>query len=299
MDLCADDQAGVNFPNFAMTGGGLPILPLEGGGAGVMAPPDRVARRRRRRHPRNLARRPVPARSVAAPGAGPAPATAWVQPLGDHAGAERHAETGHHAGTGLGRAFDMAVALAAIVLFLPLLLAIALAVRLSGPGPVLFVQRRIGLGGTSFPCLKFRTMVANSQEVLHDLLATSAEARGEWARDQKLRNDPRITRIGAVLRKSSLDELPQLFNILAGHMSIVGPRPIVEAEVVRYGARFSAYCSVRPGLTGLWQVSGRNEVSYEARVRLDAFYALRKSTLYDVAICMRTVPAVLASRGCY
>jgi len=151
----------------------------------------------------------------------------------------------------------------------------------------------------SFPCLKFRSMVTNSQEVLHDLLAASAEARSEWARDQKLRNDPRITAIGAVLRKTSLDELPQLFNILAGHMSIVGPRPIVEAEVVRYGARFGAYCSVRPGLTGLWQVSGRNEVSYEARVRLDAFYALRKSTLYDVAICMRTVPAVLASRGCY
>jgi lipopolysaccharide/colanic/teichoic acid biosynthesis glycosyltransferase len=101
------------------------------------------------------------------------------------------------------------------------------------------------------------------------------------------------------LRKSSLDELPQLFNILVGQMSVVGPRPIIEAEIQRYGGRFEAYCSVRPGLTGLWQVSGRNEVSYEARVRLDALYARRKSTLYDLAICLRTVPAVLGSRGVY
>lgn len=199
----------------------------------------------------------------------------------------------------LGRSFDICVSLFAIVLFLPMLVLIALAVRLSSPGPVLFVQRRIGMGGQSFPCLKFRSMVPNAKEVLEHLLATSPEARAEWARDQKLRDDPRITGIGALLRKSSLDELPQLFNILLGHMSIVGPRPIVEAEVERYGLRFGAYCSVRPGLTGPWQVSGRNEVSYEARVRLDALYARRKSTRYDVAICLRTVPAVLASRGCY
>lgn len=163
----------------------------------------------------------------------------------------------------------------------------------------MFVQRRVGRDGKLFPCLKFRTMVVNSQEVLSALLETSCEARAEWERDQKLRCDPRITPIGAILRKSSLDELPQLFNILAGHMGVVGPRPIVEAEIRRYGHRFEAYCSVRPGLTGLWQVSGRNEVSYDIRVRLDALYALRKSVLYDFGICMRTIPAVLGSRGVY
>lgn len=199
----------------------------------------------------------------------------------------------------ISRAFDVTVAMIAILIFLPFIVLVALAIKLSTPGPALFVQHRVGRDGKLFPCLKFRTMVVNSQEVLKDLLATSPAARMEWDRDQKLRNDPRITPIGAILRKSSLDELPQLFNILAGQMSVVGPRPIIEAEIHRYGARFGAYCSVRPGLTGLWQVSGRNEVSYETRVRLDALYALRKSTLYDFAICLRTVPAVIGSRGVY
>jgi lipopolysaccharide/colanic/teichoic acid biosynthesis glycosyltransferase len=197
------------------------------------------------------------------------------------------------------RAFEIAVALVAILIFLPFLILSALAIKASAPGPVLFVQRRVGRDGTLFPCFKFRTMVLNAQDVLDTLLASSPEARAEWDKDQKLRNDPRVTPIGAILRKSSLDELPQLFNILAGHMSVVGPRPIIEAEICRYGSRFDAYCSVRPGLTGLWQVSGRNEVSYEARVRLDALYTRRKSPLYDLAICLRTVPAVLASRGVY
>lgn len=197
------------------------------------------------------------------------------------------------------RAFDLAVSALALLLFLPLLLLVALAVRLTSYGPVLFVQQRIGRDGKQFPCLKFRSMVVDARERLETLLSSSEEARQEWARDQKLRSDPRITPIGRILRKTSLDELPQLLNVLFGHMSVVGPRPIVEGEVARYGHRFGAYCSVRPGLTGLWQVSGRNEVSYDTRVRLDAFYALRKSLVYDFAICLRTVPAVLASRGCY
>lgn len=197
------------------------------------------------------------------------------------------------------RAFDILVAALALVALLPMILLVALAVRLSSQGPVLFVQQRVGHGGRSFPCFKFRSMVCNAQEVLEKLLSESLHAREEWARDQKLRRDPRITPFGRFLRKSSLDELPQLLNVLLGHMSIVGPRPIVAAEIGRYGRRFDAYCSVRPGLTGLWQVSGRNEVSYEARVRLDARYAQRKSLYYDLAICLRTVPAVLASRGCY
>lgn len=198
-----------------------------------------------------------------------------------------------------GRSFDITMALVAIAVFLPFLVFAALAIRLSTPGPALFIQSRIGRDGKAFPCLKFRTMVVNSQDVLLDLLARSPEARAEWERDQKLRDDPRVTRLGALLRKSSLDELPQLFNIIFGHMSIVGPRPIIEPEIWRYGSRFTAYCSVRPGLTGLWQVSGRNDLSYDARVRLDARYALRKSMLYDLGICFRTVPAVIASRGVY
>lgn len=199
----------------------------------------------------------------------------------------------------LTRCFDILIAALAILVFLPVLILAAIAIKASAPGPVLFVQQRVGRDGKLFPCFKFRSMVVNSSDVLKALLESSPEARAEWERDQKLRTDPRITPVGAVLRKSSLDELPQLFNILAGHMSVVGPRPIVEAEICRYGRRFDAYCSVRPGLTGLWQVSGRNEVSYDARVRLDALYALRKSTLYDVSICLRTIPAVLASRGVY
>ena len=199
----------------------------------------------------------------------------------------------------LGRAFDVTSAVFALILLLPLLATIYLAVKLSGPGPAIFVQMRVGRDGQLFPCLKFRSMVVDAQQRLERLLAESEQAREEWARDQKLRNDPRITAIGAFLRKSSLDELPQLLNVLCGHMSIVGPRPIVEGEIVRYGDRFAAYCTVRPGLTGLWQVSGRNEVSYDARVRLDARYAHRKSLSYDLSICLRTVSAVLLSRGCY
>jgi lipopolysaccharide/colanic/teichoic acid biosynthesis glycosyltransferase len=176
---------------------------------------------------------------------------------------------------------------------------ITIVVAVSSPGPVFFVQQRIGLRGVSFPCLKFRTMVTDAQERLEKLLAEDPDARAEWALDHKLRNDPRVTWIGRILRKTSFDELPQLFNILMGHMSVVGPRPIVQAEIVRYGERFLAYCAVRPGLTGLWQVSGRNDVSYETRVRLDARYSRRKCLGYDIAICMRTVPAVLMSRGVY
>lgn len=233
---------------------------------------------------------PPPALAPFAPGG----ATPWSTTL-PHAASD----AGTNGDTALGRVFDMAVAMVAILVFMPLLLIVVLAIKLSTPGPVLFVQPRVGRDGRLFPCLKFRSMVVNSQEVLERVLAECPKARAEWDADQKLRNDPRITPIGALLRKSSLDELPQLFNILAGQMSVVGPRPIIEAEIPRYGARFDAYCSVRPGLTGLWQVSGRNEVSYEARVRLDAFYAIRKSLAYDLAICLRTVPAVLASRGCY
>ncbi|MCW1382703.1 sugar transferase [Novosphingobium sp. KCTC 2891] len=210
------------------------------------------------------------------------------------------ADVGHHARMDwLHRAFDIAVSLGAIIALLPLFPVLALLIKLTSRGPVLFRQRRVGRNGALFPCLKFRSMVVNSPDVLEKLLASDADARAEWARDQKLRNDPRITWIGSFLRRSSLDELPQLFNIFAGQMSIVGPRPILPTEVVRYGPRIADYCSVRPGLTGLWQVNGRNDLSYPTRVRLDAFYSFRKSVVYDFGICLRTIPALLARRGSY
>lgn len=197
------------------------------------------------------------------------------------------------------RGFDIVVALIAIAFFLPLMVVIFALVKATSSGPGLFCQQRVGLDGQLFPCLKFRTMVTDAQQQLERLLAESEEARLEWEKDQKLKYDPRITAIGEFLRKTSLDELPQLFNVLVGQMSIVGPRPIVQGEIVRYGSRFAAYCTVRPGLTGLWQVSGRNDVSYAKRVRLDSFYAKRQSLALNVSICFQTVPAILSSRGCY
>lgn len=197
------------------------------------------------------------------------------------------------------RCFDVVVSFVALLLLLPVMLIIALVIKGSSAGPMIFCQQRVGRHGEMFPCLKFRTMVIDAQDRLERLLSESEEARAEWARDQKLRYDPRITFIGGFLRKTSLDELPQLVNVLLGQMSIVGPRPIITNEIERYGKRFDDYCSVRPGLTGLWQISGRNDVSYAMRVRLDSLYARRQSLSLNVAICFRTVPALLASRGCY
>lgn len=197
------------------------------------------------------------------------------------------------------RSFDITVAAIAILILAPLMLFVAALVKAASRGPVLFRQQRVGRDGVLFPCLKFRSMVVDAQAQLDHLLAHSEEARQEWERDQKLRKDPRITPIGDFLRKTSLDELPQLFNILVGQMSIVGPRPIVEGEIIRYGSRFADYCSVRPGLTGLWQISGRNDVSYAMRVRLDSLYAQRQSLGLNFAICIKTVPVILTSRGCY
>lgn len=196
------------------------------------------------------------------------------------------------------RAADVTIALVALLVFLPLMIIIAMMVRADG-GPSLFGHSRIGVGGRSFRCLKFRSMVVDSEARLAALLASDPEARAEWARDHKLRRDPRITAFGAFLRKSSLDELPQLINVLRGDMSIVGPRPIVAAEGERYGRYLADYARVRPGITGLWQVSGRNDTSYRRRVAIDVLYSRRCSLLLDAQILVRTVPAVLMSKGSY
>ena len=176
---------------------------------------------------------------------------------------------------------------------------IAAAVRLSSPGPIFFSHRRIRCHGAFFSMWKFRTMCVNSAEVLDNYLASDPQARAEWRRTHKLQNDPRVTRVGAFLRRTSLDELPQIWNVLSGSMSLVGPRPIVAAEVEKYGEFFAAYCSVKPGLTGLWQVSGRSKVTYGERVQLDDQYAREWSLAGDLRILVRTLTSVVNQDGAW
>lgn len=186
------------------------------------------------------------------------------------------------------RTLDILLVLASLPVVLPLGSAIALLVVITSPGPVFFSHRRIGRKGAFFSMWKFRTMCTNSAEVLERHLALDPEDRATWNRDHKLRNDPRITPIGHILRKSSLDELPQLWNVLMGKMSLVGPRPIIAAEVEKYDRDFAYYLSVLPGLTGLWQCSGRSSVSYEHRVALDRRYVETWSLANDFKIICKT-----------
>lgn len=196
------------------------------------------------------------------------------------------------------RAFDLLVATTALIFFAPFLLILCVMIAIFDPGPIVFRQLRIGKGGVPFYCLKFRTMVVDSDRRLAELLQRDSAARLEWAMNQKLAHDPRITRVGRFLRKSSLDELPQIFNVLRGDMSIVGPRPIVLDEATRYGRYFQEYKRVRPGVTGLWQVSGRNSTTYRRRVALDVMYTRRQSLGLNMRIVAMTLPAVVAARGC-
>ena len=198
-----------------------------------------------------------------------------------------------------GRALDLIVAAAALILLSPALVLIAAVVALERQGPILFRHTRIGKNGRLFTVYKFRSMRGDSDRILADHLRKNARAAAEWAQAHKLKNDPRVTALGEFLRKSSLDELPQLINVLRGDMSIVGPRPIVAAEIPRYGRMFKCYCSVRPGITGIWQVSGRSDISYRRRVAMDAIYSRRKSVLLDIRLMTATIPAVLTRRGSY
>jgi exopolysaccharide production protein ExoY len=197
------------------------------------------------------------------------------------------------------RSFDITAALAGIVVLGPLLLMLILLVKFSDGGRVIYGHPRIGRNGKVFRCLKFRTMVENGDEVLTAHFARNPQEREEWNATRKLQNDPRVTRVGTVLRKLSLDELPQIFNILRGEMSFVGPRPVVDDELVLYGTAASFYLKSRPGLTGLWQVSGRNDVSYRTRVAFDRHYVENWSFTFDLKILIWTVPAVFSSRGSY
>jgi exopolysaccharide production protein ExoY len=199
----------------------------------------------------------------------------------------------------LKRTFDIIVASASIVLLFPLFCLTALAIKRSDRGPVFFRHQRVGLNGATFNCLKFRTMVVDAEEVLQRYLSENSDAAREWAELHKLKKDPRVTPLGTGIRKSSLDELPQLLNILKGEMSFVGPRPIVSAEVPKYGECIGHYLRARPGLTGPWQAGGRNDVGYATRVALDREYVEHWSFWRDLAIIARTVRALVTSRGCY
>ena len=197
------------------------------------------------------------------------------------------------------RGIDVGLVLLSLPVMFLVLGTVSALVRLSSPGPVFYSHRRILRGGVFFSMWKFRTMCVNSAEVLEEYLSRHPKARSEWNKTHKLRNDPRITPIGSFLRRYSLDELPQLWNVLAGQMSLVGPRPIVAAEVEKYADCFECYCRVKPGLTGLWQVSGRSELTYEERVALDCEYVGRWSLLKDFAILFRTFSSVVKQDGAF
>lgn len=188
-------------------------------------------------------------------------------------------------------------ALVLLLLILPLLLLIAFRIWRVDGAPLTFAHYRVGQRGRLFRCFKFRSMVRNSEEVLARLLLSDDAARAEWERDQKLRNDPRVTPIGSLMRKTSLDELPQLFNVLRGEMHLVGPRPVTVGELRRYGPRKRHYLSVKPGLTGLWQVSGRNNTTYDERVEFDSQYVERRNPVLDTWILIRTVKVLLTGDG--
>ncbi|ELJ19224.1 undecaprenyl-phosphate galactose phosphotransferase WbaP [Escherichia coli KTE166] len=198
----------------------------------------------------------------------------------------------------LKRSFDIIGSTLIIAMISPLLIYISRKVKADG-GPAIYGHERIGKGGRKFKCLKFRSMVINSQEVLSELLASSPEAKAEWDATFKLKEDPRITKIGNFLRRTSLDELPQLFNVLKGEMSLVGPRPIITAELERYNEEVEYYLLSKPGMTGLWQVSGRSDVDYETRVYLDAWYVKNWSMWNDIAILFKTITVVLKRDGAY
>jgi len=195
--------------------------------------------------------------------------------------------------------FDIFLVLLASPSFLLVIPIIAILILLESKGGIFYSQARIGRGGHKFKAYKFRTMVQNADQLLQSYLDKSTDLRAEWLENHKLKEDPRITRVGAFLRKSSLDELPQLWNILIGDMSLIGPRPIVDAEIEKYGECFELYKQVRPGLTGYWQVSGRCNTSYQYRVELDRFYLLNWSWKLDFQILLKTVSAVLRKTGAY
>ena len=225
----------------------------------------------------------------------------WASPYYGKGTAEslnrvRQLESGNHNAK---RAIDIVIGGMAIIAAMPLMLAIALVIKASSRGPALYWQRRVGFGGMHFYALKFRTMVDSAEYRLEHYLKANPHLRREWERDRKLRHDPRVTFVGRWLRRASLDELPQLWNVLTGQMSLVGPRPIGDAEIMKYGETFALYERVMPGLTGLWQVSGRGNTTFAQRVAFDSWYARNWSFGLDAVILLRTFKTVLLCEGAY
>ncbi|HEX4277459.1 MAG TPA: undecaprenyl-phosphate galactose phosphotransferase WbaP [Bryobacteraceae bacterium] len=199
----------------------------------------------------------------------------------------------------LKRVIDLLLTVAVGIVFAPILLLVALAIRLDSPGPIIYGQRRIGRGGCEFKAWKFRSMVEHADEILRTYLDENPQLRDEWESSHKLKNDPRVTKLGSFLRRTSLDEFPQLWNVLLGEMSLVGPRPIVRDEIRHYGLDFETYTYVQGGVTGLWQVSGRSETSYQQRVDFDRFYVQNWSVWLDLCILFRTIGTVLSRAGAF
>lgn len=198
------------------------------------------------------------------------------------------------------RCFDLLFSLLALIIFSPLLIIIAVIIKCSSKGPIVYAHERVGLGGKVFRCYKFRTMYADADQRLKDLLSSSPALKAEWETKFKLKNDPRVMPIGAFLRKTSLDELPQFWNVLRGDLSVVGPRPVVKEEIDKhFGSKAPKLLSVRPGLTGLWQVSGRSDTSYARRLALDEHYIDHHSLWLDIKLIAKTIPAMIFSRGAY
>jgi Undecaprenyl-phosphate galactose phosphotransferase WbaP len=200
---------------------------------------------------------------------------------------------------GIKRFVDLAIVIVGGIVILPMLLFIALLIKFSSPGPVLYKHERLGKNGKHFTAYKFRSMVVDSAERLQELLESDGEIRAEWDANHKLRNDPRVTGIGKILRRTSFDEFPQLINILKGEMSLVGPRPIVDAEIEKYGEDYSRIFSVKPGLTGLWQVSGRSDTDYRDRVSYDTYYLQSWSVWLDLWVLFKTFGVVIKGKGAY
>ena len=197
------------------------------------------------------------------------------------------------------RAVDIVGTLVLAAVFSPLILTIIFLMRKEERGTIIYRHRRVGRNGQTFECLKFRTMVPNADHVLRELLERDPAIKAEWVRDHKLRCDPRVTRLGRFLRRTSLDELPQLWNVMRGEMSLVGPRPVVREELLRYGKNVRAYLSTKPGITGLWQVKGRNDTDYRRRVVLDTYYVRNQNLLLDLYILLKTTRVVLGGSGAY
>lgn len=199
---------------------------------------------------------------------------------------------------GLKRTTDILGAVLIAAVFSPVVIAVCLTLWLQR-GPVIYKHRRIGRGGRTFECFKFRTMLPNADQVLREVLEKNPALKLEWVRDHKLRDDPRVTAIGRFLRRTSLDELPQLWNVLRGEMSLVGPRPIVREELLRYGRKVRDYLAIKPGITGLWQVMGRNDTDYRRRVVIDTYYVRNQNLLLDLYILIKTIGVVLGRAGAY